>query len=114
MRLNWRLVMAPPELSDYVATHKACHLRVPDHLQAFWSLLAGLIPDCRARRRRLNQLVPGCVFSQGLGWGPAPEQLLQLLERQGLAEEEALHLVRNVGYSKNPAAPGSPRPRPPP
>lgn len=58
VRLNWRLVMAPPELSDYVAAHEACHLRVPDHSPSFWELLASLLPDCRARRRRLNQLGP--------------------------------------------------------
>ncbi|MFH1034602.1 MAG: SprT family zinc-dependent metalloprotease [Pseudomonadota bacterium] len=58
LRLNWRLVMAPPELYDYVAAHEACHLRVPDHSPSFWGLLASLVPDCRARRRRLNQLGP--------------------------------------------------------
>jgi predicted metal-dependent hydrolase len=58
VRLNWRLVMAPPDLSDYVAAHEACHLRVPNHSPSFWELLASLLPDCRARRRRLNQLGP--------------------------------------------------------
>jgi len=58
LRLNWRLVMAPLELADYVAAHEACHLRMLDHSPAFWQLLSGLIPDCRARRRRLNQIGP--------------------------------------------------------
>lgn len=56
--LNWRLVMAPPELLDYVAAHEVCHLLEPNHSPSFWRLLAGLMPDCRQRRRRLNQLGP--------------------------------------------------------
>lgn len=55
LRLNWRLVMAPPELIDYVAAHEVCHLRRLDHSPAFWGLVEGLIPDWRQRRRRLNQ-----------------------------------------------------------
>jgi len=58
LRLNWRLVMAPPEISDYVAAHEACHLRQPNHSPVFWALLSSLLPDCRARRRRLNQIGP--------------------------------------------------------
>lgn len=55
LRLNWRLVMAPPELLDYVAAHEVCHLRRLDHSPAFWALVEGLIPDWRQRRRLLNQ-----------------------------------------------------------
>lgn len=58
IHLNWRLVMAPPELLDYVAAHEACHLLQADHSPGFWRLLAGLMPDCRERRQRLNQLGP--------------------------------------------------------
>ncbi len=58
VRLNWRLVMAPRELSDYVAAHEACHLKVAGHGPAFWELLARLMPDCRQRRRRLGDLGP--------------------------------------------------------
>ncbi|MFH1059654.1 MAG: M48 family metallopeptidase [Pseudomonadota bacterium] len=55
LRLNWRLVMAPPELMDYVAAHEVCHLRRLDHSPAFWALVESLVPDWRARRQRLNR-----------------------------------------------------------
>lgn len=55
LRLNWRLVMAPPELMDYVAAHEVCHLRRLDHSPAFWALVENLVPDWRGRRQRLNQ-----------------------------------------------------------
>lgn len=58
LRLNWRLVLAPLELIDYVAAHEVCHLKVPNHSPAFWGLLASLLPDCRQRRQRLNHLGP--------------------------------------------------------
>jgi hypothetical protein len=55
LRLNWRLVMAPFDLIDYLAAHEVCHLRVPAHSPAFWSLVACLVPDCKARRARLRR-----------------------------------------------------------
>jgi predicted metal-dependent hydrolase len=55
LRLNWRLVMAPPDIIDYLAAHEVCHLRVPAHSPAFWSLVASLVPDCKDRRARLRR-----------------------------------------------------------
>jgi predicted metal-dependent hydrolase len=55
LQLNWRLVMAPPELADYVAAHEVCHLLVRGHSPRFWGLVAGLLPDYAARRARLRQ-----------------------------------------------------------
>lgn len=39
IRLNWRLVGAPPEIADYVCIHELCHLRHPNHSPDFWSLV---------------------------------------------------------------------------
>lgn len=55
IRLNWRLVMAPPELADYVAAHEACHLLARGHSPRFWGLVAGLLPDYAARRASLRR-----------------------------------------------------------
>lgn len=54
VRLNWRLMQAPPPLIDYVVVHELAHLRQPDHSAAFWSLVEQACPDHRARRRELR------------------------------------------------------------
>lgn len=40
MSFNWRLLLAPEEVLDYVVWHEACHLRVMDHSPRFWKLVA--------------------------------------------------------------------------
>jgi predicted metal-dependent hydrolase len=56
--LNWRLMMLPPHLIDYVAAHELAHLREPNHSPRFWGIVALLYPDHRAARRELNARVP--------------------------------------------------------
>ena len=40
MSFNWRLLLAPEPVLDYVVWHEVCHLEVMDHSPRFWSLLA--------------------------------------------------------------------------
>jgi len=47
MSFNWRLLLAPPEILDYVVEHEVCHLEVMDHSPRFWRLLAARVPDWR-------------------------------------------------------------------
>ena len=47
MSFNWRLLLAPEPVLDYVVWHEVCHLEVMDHSPRFWSLLAGRCPDYR-------------------------------------------------------------------
>lgn len=58
IRLNWRLVMLPPDLADSVIVHELTHLRVLNHSATFWAAFERLMPDARARRVRLNGLAP--------------------------------------------------------
>ena len=53
LTFNWRIVMAPRRLIEYVAAHEACHLIHNDHSQDFWRLLARVMPDCETRRIEL-------------------------------------------------------------
>jgi len=51
----WRLVMAPPEVLDYVAAHEAAHLREMNHGKRFWAHVERLDPDWRPKRDWLRQ-----------------------------------------------------------
>jgi predicted metal-dependent hydrolase len=54
MSFNWRLLLGPPEILDYVVWHEACHLVHMDHSRRFWSLLERHVPDHRTPRRWLK------------------------------------------------------------
>lgn len=56
LRYNWRLIMAPPNILDYIVIHELAHLHVPNHSRAFWQLVAEHDPACREHRKwlRLN------------------------------------------------------------
>ena len=47
MSFNWRLLLAPAPVLDYVVEHEVCHLEVMDHSPRFWHLLAARVPDWR-------------------------------------------------------------------
>lgn len=53
--LNWRLVMAPPEILDYIIVHELAHLKHPNHSRAFWTEVARILPDYKARKQWLRQ-----------------------------------------------------------
>ena len=44
MSFNWRLLLAPEAVLDYVICHEVCHLEVMDHSPRFWRLLAARSP----------------------------------------------------------------------
>lgn len=54
LRINWRIMMAPTMLVDYVLAHELCHLQVPNHSKRFWALLGTIMPDYARRRERLR------------------------------------------------------------
>lgn len=56
IRLNWRLIMAPIQLVDYVIAHETCHLLEHNHSRRFWRALEVVMPDYEHRLRRLDRL----------------------------------------------------------
>jgi predicted metal-dependent hydrolase len=55
MSFNWRLLLAPERVLDYVVWHEACHLEFMDHSPRFWALLARHRPDYREQSRWLRR-----------------------------------------------------------
>jgi hypothetical protein len=47
MSFNWRLLLAPAEILEYVVEHEVAHLEVHDHSPRFWGLLASRCPNWR-------------------------------------------------------------------
>lgn len=50
LMFSWRLIMAPPEVLDYVAAHEVSHLVEMNHSPAFWAVVARLCPDYAGSR----------------------------------------------------------------
>jgi len=55
MSFNWRLLLAPERVLDYVVWHEVCHLEIADHSQRFWSLLERRWPSWRSEREWLRR-----------------------------------------------------------
>jgi predicted metal-dependent hydrolase len=55
MSFNWRLLLAPAEILDYVVEHEVAHLEVHDHSAGFWSLLASRCPGWREHEHWLRR-----------------------------------------------------------
>lgn len=62
--LNWRLMMAPPDVVDYVVIHELAHLREPNHSDAFWSLVSSYDTDYAEHRSWLENNSVNLVFDQ--------------------------------------------------
>jgi predicted metal-dependent hydrolase len=55
MSFNWRLLLAPAEVLDYVVEHEVAHLTYMDHSPRFWKLLESRVPDWRTHSRWLKR-----------------------------------------------------------
>lgn len=67
LSFNWRLVLAPLQVLDYVVVHELCHLRVPNHSTRFWTLVERSRPAWRNQRDWLRAHGP-----ELLAFRPAP------------------------------------------
>ena len=55
LSFNWRLMLAPPAILDYVVVHELCHLRHMDHSPAFWQAVGEVFPDYASARKWLRK-----------------------------------------------------------
>jgi len=55
MSFNWRLLLAPEYVLEYVVWHEVCHLEILDHSPRFWALLQRRWPSWREDREWLRR-----------------------------------------------------------
>ena len=54
LNFNWRLILAPEEVLDYVVVHELAHRREMNHSKAFYAVVESVLPDYRQARRWLR------------------------------------------------------------
>ncbi|PJN50191.1 hypothetical protein PAEVO_52350 [Paenibacillus sp. GM2FR] len=52
--INWRIMMAPMKVIDYVLVHEMGHLRYPNHSSDFWQFVRSILPDYDERKEWLR------------------------------------------------------------
>lgn len=55
IRYNWKVIMAAPELIDYLVVHELAHIRFKNHSKDFWGFVASVLPDYQNRRKKLRE-----------------------------------------------------------
>lgn len=64
---NWRLILAPPHVLDYVAAHEVAHLVEMNHSPAFWATVERTLPDMERGRAWLKAHGRGLMAWQAPG-----------------------------------------------
>lgn len=54
LNFNWKLVLMPEEILDYVVVHELAHRIQMNHSPAFWAIVERFVPDYKARRQWLK------------------------------------------------------------
>lgn len=54
LNFNWRLIMAPLSIMDYIVVHELVHLIHPNHSRDFWKLVESVIPDYKEKKQWLR------------------------------------------------------------
>lgn len=54
VRINWKLVMTPLEIIDYLIVHELAHLKHRNHSVQFWKTVEQILPDYRMHRKWLK------------------------------------------------------------
>jgi predicted metal-dependent hydrolase len=54
LNFNWRIIMAPSAVLDYIVVHEMCHLIHLNHSRAFWDAVSAILPDYKTSREWLK------------------------------------------------------------
>jgi len=55
VNFNWKLILMPEEILDYVIVHELAHLKEMNHSAEFWDEVAAVIPDYKKHRQWLKE-----------------------------------------------------------
>lgn len=55
LNFNWKLILMPEEILEYVVVHELAHLFEMNHSKAFWGIVESILPDYKERRKWLNE-----------------------------------------------------------
>lgn len=55
LNFNWRIIMAPEPVCDYVIIHELCHLVFMDHSSNFWNLVLRTCPEYKQYKKWLRE-----------------------------------------------------------
>ena len=56
LNFNYKIVLIPEKLADYIIVHELCHLKEFNHSKRFWALVGQTLPDYAEIRRELRLL----------------------------------------------------------
>ena len=62
--LNWRLIMTPPDVADYLVVHELAHLTEQHHGRDFWQLVGEHIPDYKEKAGWLEENSTNLIFTK--------------------------------------------------
>lgn len=55
LNFNWRLIFAPEEVIDYIVVHELAHRKEMNHSQAFYDVVASVMPDYKTQEQWLKE-----------------------------------------------------------
>jgi len=54
LNFNWKIIMAPMSVIDYLVVHELSHLKHSNHSRDFWNLVGSIIPDYKEKKEWLR------------------------------------------------------------
>lgn len=55
IQYNWKIILAPPHIIDYLVVHELAHIKHHNHSSRFWRLVESLVPNYKACKQWLNK-----------------------------------------------------------
>ena len=92
LNFNWRIIMAPLAVVDYLVVHELSHLKEMNHSARFWQTVASACPDYRSHEVWLKTCGPNL-----LRWGRADSGFLDTPPRALYNEPASTSPIRNFG-----------------